>query len=577
MSALNPFPNTSEDRAGFQKSGGRATQQTAHDVTRCGADRLQLAGQVAGAADISPAELTQPAQPGQSGHPGNPGNPGKQHAIADPPRVDKQEIADNPQGKTPAAKKGDGTSKPQKPKESTQRFPLVSLSKQGLSRVVGGGGRASSPADQTTKKTSAAKRTPEAPKNVTELRVVFPQDPAFVPRVDVIAIHDIDETLQKAWIYGKTSKGRVSDSRAVYASGGVNSHDGSRQAPPGAKKKKADDSNQLIERWLMTSGKRPEEGVPQEPSISEAPPDDHGPTNPIFAPVEDHEHHSFSLFSMLASVHQDDDVSQQRPRLRKRPTLPNDRRKGSGRLASIASIAEEEKVSSVGGGRRHNADVLSDRQSSLDRGNEGRVNWLSDIDMLPSEIPGSRVMCYTYKAPEKVSSPWQYLTETAEDLIKRTVEKRTSDRVDYGKVPILLVGLGFGALILQRVITRLGHPSRPDQSRPGQDPNTSLEMIAGLIFLDAPAPSPDRSRFPRSRSQEAKKAWTQDWLVAKPRNEYDASDISSTKIDTCSLWARVEWYAVGHVISRAWHYSPTSPTAGKVRYPSSTPTKEYCL
>ena len=530
-------------------------------MTHDGANRLQLNGDEAGAVGFSP----QPGQPGQ---------PGNEHAIADPPRVASQEIIDNTQGKTPVAKRGDGTSKPQKAKENTQRFPLVSLSKQGLSKVLGGGGKAPGPSDQATKRTGAAKGTSEAPKDTAELRIVFPQDPASVPRVDIIAIHDIDETLQKAWIYRKGSKRRVNDSRAVYASGGINSHNGEgalgtagspapgrywpRQPPFGAKKKKGDDSNHLIEKWLMTSGK---EEAPQDPTISEAPPDDHGPANPIFAPVEDHEHNSLSIFSMLASVHEDDDISRQRPRIRKRPTLPNDRRKAAGR---IAAIAEEEKVSSAGGGRRNHTDVLSDRQSSLDRGNEGRVNWLSDVDMLPSEIPGARVLCYTYSPPEKVPSPSQYLTERAEDLVKRLIEKRTSDRVDYRTVPIVLVGHGFGALILQRVTILLNAPRRLDW-----DPTTNLDMIASLILLDPPSNGGARWPLPRSRSQEAKKAWTQDWLWCG--GNADTPVDLSDKIDTHSLLFQFSATANTFIASITWHYSPTGLSADKRAVPLHSP------
>ena len=499
----------SEDRPGVRKSADHATQQRTEEATR---DGLQLNEKGAKAAGSSSA-----------------------------------------QGKTPAAsaaKKGEGASKPQ---TATQR--LVSLSKQGLSKATGGGGKASGASEQATKGSKGDTKV----EDTTELRVLVPQ---LMPRADIIAIHDIDETLKKAWIHRKKPKRRVNESRGVYASGGINSHDGegglgstgspapgfskSRQPPPSTRKKTPGDPN--IERWLAVSTKAStEEEVPRDPNTSvEVPPDDHGPSNPIFAPVEVEEHAEFSLFSMLTPVPEDDDgaVGMQRPRVRRRPTLPNERKRTDGR---IATITEEEKVSSVGemvGVRRHNADVLSDRQSSLDHGIEKRVNWLSDSDMLPTEIPGARVMCYTYKSIEKEPSPWQYLTGMAEDLIKRIIQKRTSDRVDYGKVPIVLMGLGFGCLILQRAIYLLE--------------NTDLDMVAGVILLDAPSPDPKGQSFPRSRSQETRKTWTQDWLQFGDRIP------GSTKIDILSTWARFAQTTVGNKIPIMWHYSPVVPTAGKV-------------
>jgi hypothetical protein len=404
--------------------------------------------------------------------------------------------------------------------------------------------------------------------------------------VDFIAIHDIDETLQKAWLYRKRTKRRGNDSRAAYASGGINSHDGEggvgtggspapgrhrwRQPPPASKKKTAENSNHSIERWLaISAGPAIDEEVPRglEP-VSEAPPDDHGPSNPIFAPVEE-EHNDLSIFGMLAAVPEDDNgpAGMQTPddlhfwqrRIRRRPTLPNERRRTDGRITT--AITEEKEVPNegeAGDGPRHNGDVLSDRQSSLDQGIERRVNWLSDPDMLPSEIPGARVMCYTYKSTEKVASAWKYLTELAEDLVKRIIQKRTSDRVDYGRVPIVLVGLGFGSLILQRAINLLAIPSRTEAN-----PNTDLNMIAGLILLDAPSPGPNREQFPRSRSQETKKTWTQDWLGKAHRT----TATPSTKIDTLSMWDKFTPIASAYKIPIAWHYSPMVSTAGKVFNP----------
>ncbi|KAK3358749.1 hypothetical protein B0T25DRAFT_449195, partial [Lasiosphaeria hispida] len=351
-----------------------------------------------------------------------------------------------------------------------------------------------------------------------------------VPRVDIIAIHDIDETHQKAWVYRKRSKRRASESRGmVYASGALNSHDG--------------------EGGLGAAG---------SPAPSR-----HKPRKP--APMQEREHDDSSILGMLASVPEDDDgiTPLQTPddmfwqrRVRRRPTLSKDRRKSAG--SRISTITEEEKVSSVGDtgeGRRHNVDVLSDRQSSLDPGIGRRVNWLSDFDMLPSEIKGARVMCYTYRGIERIPSAWQYLTERAEDLIRRIIQKRTSDHIDYGRVPIVLIGLGFGALIVQRAMNLIAIPSRTDAN-----PSTDLNMIAGVILLDAPSPSPDRERFPPSRSQETKKTWTQDWLG----NSSKTSATPSTKIDTLSMWHKFSPIASAYNIPIMWHYSPMVPAPGKV-------------
>jgi len=449
----------------------------------------------------------------------------------------------------PAAKTTDTAGKTQKTKEtSAQKF--VSLSKQGLAKAVGAAGP----------KTSAAKPALDESKETTDLRVVHRPDPKEfpVPRVDIIAVHDIDETLQRAWTYRKKPKRRANDSRAPFASGGIHSHDGeggfgttgspapgrhgSRRQHPGTKKKAFDGSSNSIERWLAGAARPASAGeaVPPDQSISEAPPDDHGPSNPIFAPVEEHDHH-LSLLGMLTPV-PEEEIPEHRPRVRRRPTLLNDRRRPAGH---VADITEEEKASSLGdrgGSRRYNADMLSDQRSSLDQAIERRgVNWLTDGEMLPNEIPGARVLCYTYKSMKKVPSPRDYLNELAGDLMKRLTKLRPPDDDEDGKVPIVFVGLGFGCLILQRILVY--------DYEFGLGPTESLPTMktAGVILLDAPAPT---ARYPRSRSQETNQTWTQDWLTTKD---------DRAKINLNELWCQFQLSTLGS-ITISWHYSPTAQT-----------------
>ncbi|KAK1752823.1 hypothetical protein QBC47DRAFT_305315 [Echria macrotheca] len=455
--------------------------------------------------------------------------------------------AETPGPKAPARaspiKKAESQVKTQRAKEATSK--LVALSKRGLSRATGDSKTPSGTTDQQAKhvkrpaatKTNTTKPVSEGPRDITELLVVFPHDSSVTPRVDIIAIHDVDETLQKAWVYRKRGKRRPADFRPTFASGGINSQDGelgmgtagsaaqghrrARQSTSTGKKKGADDS--AIERWLAASTKPDGE--------KESLDDDDG-----------HLRLSEDLFSRGA------------PRMRRRPTFPKDRRRSlsSGR---ITPIVEDEKISSlgeIGEPRRPNVDLVSDRQSS-DQGLDRRVNWLSDFDMLPSDIQAARVMCYTYKGIEKVPSPWQYLTERAEDLVRRVIEKRTSESVDYTQVPIVLIGLGFGSLILQRAVNLMAIPGRVEV-----DATTNLGSIASVILLDAPAPSTDKDLFPRSRSQIAKKAWTLDWL-GKPRT----ASTPSTKIDMASMWNKFCPITSAYNIPVAWHYSPPAPVVGK--------------
>jgi hypothetical protein len=356
--------------------------------------------------------------------------------------------------------------------------------------------------------------------HTSELRVVFPHDPSAVLRVDIIAVHDVGETLESAWIYRKKQKQRVNNSLAAFASAAINHHDNHHEGEGGfhTAKNPAPSRHKLavensIKRWLASSAAQFAEQLPPLTSNSQAPspsfvnnpgpsspnPSSPGPSSPILAPVEVQDDDP-AIFRMLVPPSESDDGTQ-------------------------------------------------------DMQIERRVNWLGDLEMLPSEIPGACVMCYSYKTPVEVPSPCQYLTVTAEDLLKRTIEKRTSGSVDYGTVPIVLIGLGFGSLILQSALHILATQSRLDH----RDSTAVLDMIAGIILLDAPSPSPDRARFPRSQSQERKEAWTLDWL-GKQHN----TSIPPTRIDIRSLWSKFSSIAMVYKIPIVWHYSPMKPSAGKV-------------
>ncbi|KAK0711736.1 hypothetical protein B0H67DRAFT_300187 [Lasiosphaeris hirsuta] len=528
------YPGTSGAQAEMQIRESHATQWQTKDSTKNALAERETAARALATAAITPSANERPAL--------LPVRPGIE-------RLNTQ-----------------GTSKSQKSRES--------LSRMGLRSKATGEGKSFG-------KTDSAKFVLEEPQDVTESRIVLLHDPPAAPRVDIIAVHDVDESLQTAWVYRKKPRRRAGNLLGVYTSGGINSHDGegglgtagspapgSRKqrrpaASPTGKKKMADDSHSSIERWLTVSATS-EEQTPRD-TPGETPLDDHGPTSPIFAPAGEHECGDSSILGMLASVPEDhdnitpsqtpDDIFWQR-RVRGRPTLSRHRRKSA--AGRISTINEEEAVPSVGDasdGRRHNADVLSDRRSSQDHGVERRANWLSDLDMLPSEIQGTRSMCYTYRGIEKIPSAWQYLTERAEDLVKQIIQKRTSDHIDYGRVPIVLIGLGFGALIVQRAMNLMAIPSRTDAN-----PTTDLGMVAGVILLDAPSPSQDREQFPRSLSQEIKKTWTQDWLGKTSKTPTGPL----AKIDTLSMWHRFSPIASAYNIPIVWHYSPMLPAPGKV-------------
>lgn len=408
-----------------------------------------------------------------------------------------------------------------------------------------------------------------------------PQDPFFVPRVDIVAIHDVGETLDSAWIYRRKNKRRHNDSRKLYSAamnapgladwesnldtGGSPFRAPQPKAKPGgtasAGKTQMMDS---IEKWRMdlerAEAEKARNTLTTDPVAPTPPPIHPEPLPDVY--LEELE--EADVLGALPPVLEDDDgegrvldaafrerAARRRPQLKDRRLLSQD---------TQASTAKQSSLNVQG------SDLHSDRQSS-DHGVERRINWLSDADMLPNEIQRTRVMFYTYRNTDNLSSPRQYFEERAADLIKRILKQRTSETVDYTRVPLVIVGLGFGALIAQKVVSML-------------EPSTEslLNKVAGVILLDAPSHSPDLLQFPRSRSQEAKRIWTEDWL--KSASDVNVLSAAAKKnhehlIDNAALWRKFCVMTMMHGISLTWQYSPVTTPDGKV-CPSLRVTSSCC-
>ncbi|CAJ0555493.1 Ff.00g055580.m01.CDS01 [Fusarium sp. VM40] len=103
-------------------------------------------------------------------------------------------------------------------------------------------------------------------------------------------------------------------------------------------------------------------------------------------------------------------------------------------------------------------------------------NWLSDKDMLPSELPEARIMSYCY------DSQW-----IGDDAVKSSLEgvatkllrslgherKKCSDR------PIIFIGHCLGGLVMQQAYLSL-------HLQPEDWPNLSTDNVNGMVFLGTP-------------------------------------------------------------------------------------------
>jgi hypothetical protein len=294
-----------------------------------------------------------------------------------------------------------------------------------------------------------------------ELRIVYPpisHDGSDLPRVDIIAIHDVGETLDDAWVHRKT----------IYIQEKLKHIFDDTGSPRPAVPRKS--RNTAIETWMESVSVGGAESKPEH---------------------------------LKRDV---DDVGDQAPKVNG-PT--------------------------------------SARQQPT-HGSERRVNWLCHSHMLPKEIQGARVMCYTYKT-DSVPSPVDFLDTTAADLLNRIVQSRSFR--DFDTVPIILIGHGFGALIAQRAIIL----DLQDTSHQDATPDAVLGMTAGVFLLDAPSPAPGTSLYPQSRSQHTKTIWTEEWLITN-----DAMRTARGKIKVALLWRSFASLTMRHKTCVVWSYSRDS-------------------
>lgn len=342
-----------------------------------------------------------------------------------------------------------------------------------------------------------------------------------MPCVDIIAIHDIGEALETAWVHRKKLKRRQNDPR------------------------RSVNTTSILKTSLDETRKLGSDGSP-------AP----GQRRGRYEMVQS------TVLSWLPTVPETDiggaDDAEAETRLEsqqmsKRPISPRDQDEQlQDAPVSKPDASNQGPVNVTDAGAPNKPST--DRPSS-DRGTERRVNWLTDPHMLPAEIQRARVLCYTYSDIETASNgPFKYLDEKAADLLERLAQLRPPGETGFAEVPIVFIGLGFGALIAQRAVVKLRLAETDDAKS-----SIHLGLVAGVLLIDAPSPSKssDLELYPRSHSQLSNRTWTDDWFGSSDNGDlglFKASD--SRKIDGSYLWNTFSSTASANQICLAWHYLP---------------------
>ncbi|KAF4950035.1 hypothetical protein FGADI_8481 [Fusarium gaditjirri] len=107
---------------------------------------------------------------------------------------------------------------------------------------------------------------------------------------------------------------------------------------------------------------------------------------------------------------------------------------------------------------------------------ESKRNWLSDKDMLPSELPEARIMSYCY------NSRWigdNAVKSSLEGVAARLLRNLGSERKKCPDRPVIFIGHCLGGLVMQQAYLSL-------HLQPEDWYNLSTDNVNGMVFLGTP-------------------------------------------------------------------------------------------
>ncbi|KAK4158875.1 hypothetical protein QBC43DRAFT_248639 [Cladorrhinum sp. PSN259] len=188
--------------------------------------------------------------------------------------------------------------------------------------------------------------------------------------------------------------------------------------------------------------------------------------------------------------------------------------------------------------------------------------WLTDPTMLAGDFSRSRIMTFSYSAPEMpahlgssaIPDYDSYLQKTAEALLCRLLKARAGER--QVRVPLILIGSGFGCLIIQKLVSLAAT-------------RELLDVIAGVLFFDVPAPS---------IAEESKNDQDTLMTVFPPSTNANSRWVKAIMgtavpklIDSGALWESFRLVAVENNLSICWFYrvtagKPVNPNADAVNF-----------
>ncbi|KAI1359749.1 hypothetical protein F5Y08DRAFT_344349 [Xylaria arbuscula] len=297
----------------------------------------------------------------------------------------------------------------------------------------------------------------------------------YKPNIEIIAIHDLGESLESAWAYasdGSFSKRTQKQSQVQGTPECTN------KRPLSKAMVKALDED-------VSSGKRHFQGwkdriePPDQPLASSAYniADNEDPSNQI-----DQENPTPTDPNKGKDHTTNDTIPPHQPSAKQYagPSQTNDMREKK----SVDNDRSSHKSN------RPSSSNVSTSPSERDKSTKPG-NWLTDPTMLAGDLERPQIHTFCYNSPEPRQSiinsskypdyntSLKQVVENAVESIFRYLKEREQDRDRIVGIPVVIIATGFGCLIVQKLISLLAESN---------EITVFADRIAGIIFMDAPNP-----------------------------------------------------------------------------------------
>ncbi|KAK4039188.1 hypothetical protein C8A01DRAFT_36875 [Parachaetomium inaequale] len=446
----------------------------------------------------------------------------------------------------------------------------------GSSKATDGQGEATTVEADKAEAAKLEAKLPELPALVDLSKLPLP----VLPSMDIIAVHDLGQSLTTAWAYTPEkafAKRPGAPARQLHVpvipvSGLANS---SQPLPPAqptdwkaALKTLGEAKGRDIPGWTAEvkhhdgSAKTRNPEVHEQAAVSSVPGADVGRAKPLDGELD------------VASM----DKDKGKGRADGEPTTPT---LGIGALEEgerggqpptqqqrqppTTDVMEEKKPHDEGGTAR--ASRQSDRPSSntgskqpSEKGKGPKAgNWLTDPTMLAGDLDRARVLAFSYKSLDPTQPPQptdnppkkvdydKYLKEMAEAMLSNL----KAERADHlSQTPLVFIGTGFGCLIIQKLISLIAE----------SEGSPVLNMIAALHFFDAPS-----NILPEADME------TSNVILPPPANSSRAARVKaileSKSVDAWGLWSKFKDSIKQWELPTVWYYTPAKVPSRTVVLP----------